>query len=231
VAQVGVGITGRGILVGEAASEADLDAWASALDMYTLPAGASEFFAAFLRSIGRPLDTGEGLEGEPERAETDLYVCGSTSASSRAFCRHCEARGIPVLRIPTELFGTGSGSRRWVREWVDTTASALESQGRAMIAIDRPLCRAPGMPQILSAHLSVAVELVLDRVAVDRLYLEGGATAVAVVHRLGWTRFGVRKEWATGVVSMQVTGQAGPLVSMKPGSYAWPDEMVSYVAR
>jgi uncharacterized protein YgbK (DUF1537 family) len=100
-----------------------------------------------------------------------------------------------------------------------------------MIAIDRPLCREPGMPQILSDHLSAAVERVLGRVAVDRLYLEGGATAVAVVRRLGWMRFRVCKEWATGVVSMQVTGQAGPLVSMKPGSYAWPDELVPYSAR
>jgi uncharacterized protein YgbK (DUF1537 family) len=224
-------ISGRGILVGEATSGADLDAWAGALDRHTFPAGASEFFAAFLRSQGHPPVEGVGQEGEPGRTMTDLYVCGSTSAGSRAFCRRCEARGIPVLRIPTALLEIGPGSRQWVREWADSCASALEGQRRAMIAIDRPLCRETGMPQILSDHLSAAVERVLAGVAVDRLYLEGGATAVAVVRRLGWTRFSVRKEWATGVVSMQVAGQAGPLVSMKPGSYAWPDELVPYSAR
>jgi uncharacterized protein YgbK (DUF1537 family) len=237
VVQVGVrtppgeAIAGRGVLVGEATSGADLEAWAGALDLDTLPAGASEFFAAFLRSLGHPPVGTAGLKITPGRAMNDLYVCGSTSASSRAFCRRCEAHGMAVLRIPTGLFGIGAGSGQWVREWADACTRALEDQSRAMIAIDRPLCREPGMPQILSDHLSAAVERVLGGVAVDRLYLEGGATAVAVVRRLGWTRFRVRKEWATGVVSMQVAGQAGPLVSMKPGSYAWPDELVPYLAR
>jgi D-threonate/D-erythronate kinase len=95
------------------------------------------------------------------------------------------------------------------------------------VAIDRPLCRDPDMPQVLSRHLSAVVEQVLDRHPVDRLFVEGGATAAALVRRLGWERLAVCREWATGVVSMEIEGQAGPLLTMKPGSYAWPSEILA----
>jgi hypothetical protein len=57
--------------------------------------------------------------------------------------------------------------------------------------------------------------------------VEGGATAAALVRRLGWVRLSVCQEWATGVVSLEIKGQAQPLVTMKPGSYAWPEEIVA----
>ena len=82
------------------------------------------------------------------------------------------------------------------------------------------------MPQMLSNYLGAAVERVLSMRAVDLLFVEGGATAAALVRRLGWMRFRVCKEWATGVVSMNVVGKARPTVTIKPGSYAWSDEII-----
>jgi uncharacterized protein YgbK (DUF1537 family) len=103
---------------------------------------------------------------------------------------------------------------------------ALLRSGSAIVAIDRPLEPEPGMPQILGEYLSETVAQVLSRVEVGRLFVEGGATAVSVVRRMGWSCFDVRREWATGVVSLQVRDQKGPLLSMKPGSYAWPVEIL-----
>jgi uncharacterized protein YgbK (DUF1537 family) len=88
------------------------------------------------------------------------------------------------------------------------------------------------MPQVLGGHLSAVVEQVLSRQPVDRLFVEGGATAAALVRQLGWERLRVCREWATGVVSMHAervppAGRARPLLTMKPGSYAWPDEILA----
>ena len=226
VLRVGAAMPERGIVIGEATSGKDLDAWASALDKDTLPAGASEFYAAYLKRSGFRTTETAVPKAETGEGATDLFVCGSTSAYSRSLCRQCEAQGIPVVRMPSGLFGSGWESSRLVREWADAAVQALEGHRRAMVAIDQPLCLEPGMPQILGDHLSATVEHVLSKRAVDRLFVEGGATAAALVRRLGWTRFRVCREWATGVVSMRVEGRARPTVTIKPGSYAWSDEII-----
>ena len=226
VLRPGEALPARGILVGAATSRADLAAWAASLDDGTLPAGASEFFGAFLKAKGCQLAEKPAIESA--KYATSLFVCGSTSSYSRTFCQTCEAHGIPVLRMPPGLFVLDSRSPKLVREWTEASLYALESHRRAVVAIDRPLCREPGMPQILSGHLSTVVEQVLRRHPVDCLYAEGGATAVALWRRLGWKRLRVRGELATGVVCMQIAGQTRPLVTMKPGSYAWPDQVLPF---
>jgi uncharacterized protein YgbK (DUF1537 family) len=64
---------------------------------------------------------------------------------------------------------------------------------------------------------------VLAGSGVGRLYVEGGATARAIVERLGWVRLAVHAELAPGIVALQPIGAAAPLVIPKPGSYPWPD--------
>ena len=94
-----------------------------------------------------------------------------------------------------------------------------------MVAIDRPLRREPGLPRRLSGYLGAVVERVLQRWTVAQVFVEGGATAKALVQRMGWKRLLVYRELAPGVVSMQAEGCPGPLLTMKPGSYPWPEEV------
>jgi uncharacterized protein YgbK (DUF1537 family) len=114
-----------------------------------------------------------------------------------------------------------------VEQWAEEIADALSTHPRVLAAIDRPLCPEPGMPQVLGEYLGQAVERVLHRVTVTRLFAEGGATAVGLVRRMGWTRMRVCREWATGVVTLAVQGRDAPLLSMKPGSYTWPDALLA----
>lgn len=215
----------RGILVGEATSEANLTTWAGRLNDNTIPAGAAEFFAAFLRTTGFQLVERVSLEVKLAEYTTALLVCGSTSSYSRSFCQRCEARGIPVLRMPAGLFGISPRSPKLIREWADAMVRALEIHPQVIVAINQPLRRDPRLPQILSNRLGELVEQVVNRQPVDHLFVEGGTTATSLVRRFGWKRLRVRREWAPGVVCMQIEGQARPLLTMKPGSYAWPDEV------
>lgn len=219
----------RGIVVGEAVSAADLAVWAArGAQPGVLASGASEFFGAYLQALGHLPAERRPEMGEDGEARA-LFVCGSTSAGSRAFCRQSELRGVPVLRLPLALLDHSvdePGADALVGQWADQVVRALCRCSRAIIAIDRPLCPDPDMPRVLGEYLGEAVVRVLGRVKVDRLFAEGGATAVALVRRMGWTRLRVCHEWATGVVSLEVAGQAAPLVSMKPGSYAWPDAIL-----
>jgi uncharacterized protein YgbK (DUF1537 family) len=54
-----------------------------------------------------------------------------------------------------------------------------------------------------------------------RIGLEGGATAMAFIRRMNWTRFEVIPEGHTGVGTLRPPG--GPILCVKPGSYPWPE--------
>ncbi|HRK32558.1 MAG TPA: hypothetical protein PLD59_15955 [Tepidisphaeraceae bacterium] len=61
---------------------------------------------------------------------------------------------------------------------------------------------------------------------VRTLFAEGGSTAARICERLSWKKFAVRREWSPGVVEMTAVSPEGITVFIvKPGSYAWPEEV------
>jgi len=64
---------------------------------------------------------------------------------------------------------------------------------------------------------------ILEQVKVGELVIEGGSTAYAILKEAELSRFVPEQELAQGVVRMRVPG--GMLVTVKPGSYGWPDSL------
>lgn len=224
---VGSRLPPRGILVGEAACPTDLTDWAGRLDAATLPAGAAEFFAAFLTSTGHAERGRERDAGRGPAAERALFVCGSTSSTSRAFLHRAEADGVPVRRMPPGLLHRDSPRQRLMAQWTALVVQALQEHPRAVVAIDQPLQPEPGMPRRLSEALAAVVKQVLEQQEVDRLLVEGGASAMALVQELSWPRLLVEHEFAPGVVGLRPAGRTRPLLVIKPGSYPWPEELAN----
>jgi uncharacterized protein YgbK (DUF1537 family) len=209
--------------VGEAADASDLQFWANRLDRKTIPAGAAEFFSAFLSTGGYPSQAETSTQLTP--GDTTLFVCGSTSASARRFCQQCEAAGIPVLRMPLEILGSTSPASELIQDWATSAVQAIKHHPRVLVAIDRPMRQDDGLSQRLTTYLSTVVEFILNRSSIDHLLVEGGATAATLIQRLNWQKMRVKYEFAPGVVCMQVVGERRPLLTMKPGSYIWPDDV------
>jgi uncharacterized protein YgbK (DUF1537 family) len=134
------------------------------------------------------------------------------------------------LRMPLELFGSPSPAASLIQDWAARAIQALEHHSRVIVAIDRPMRQDDVLPQTLTTHLSTVVKFILDHTSIDHLLVEGGATAAAVIQRLNWRRMQVKHEFAPGVVCMQVVGKRRPLLTMKPGSYVWPDNVSSPLA-
>ena len=67
------------------------------------------------------------------------------------------------------------------------------------------------------------VKRVLSGQSVEAIFLEGGATASAIARGLDWRVLEVTREWALGVVSLRIIDAPGPGITIKPGSYHWPD--------
>ena len=70
-------------------------------------------------------------------------------------------------------------------------------------------------------------ETVLRCTSVGHVFAEGGATAVGLTRDMGWHRLAVKSELAPGVVTLSVIGGDSPLLTIKPGSYVWPEGVVN----
>ena len=67
------------------------------------------------------------------------------------------------------------------------------------------------------------VRTILDTAEISELFIEGGATAEAVLGALQYETFDVLAEYAPGVVQMRAVGQKEHYITIKPGSYPWPE--------
>jgi uncharacterized protein YgbK (DUF1537 family) len=79
-------------------------------------------------------------------------------------------------------------------------------------------------PDELRGQLATLVQLVVEQSPFATLLVEGGATAEAVVQRLGWARFAVAAAAPAGIGVLRPIGvELAPQVWIKPGSYPWPE--------
>ncbi len=171
----------------------------SELSSQTLPAGAADFFTRLLGD--RPCLT---TRETPPRT---LLVCGSLAAWDSDRADGMRARGFLVRTMDDLSDGD---------PWGGTD--------RLLLAIGRP---EKAEPRELTARLvEIAARLAGDDHDL-RIALEGGATAIAFLRRMGWNRFRVVPENHVGVGSLRPPG--GPLLSVKPGSYPWPETLFPLV--
>lgn len=218
VASVGSDLRQYGVSIGEAESDADLNYWASRLDENIIPAGAAGFFSAILESTGM---VASKSSNNPHQQDTvSLFACGSRSQSSLLRIAAAEVEGMPVVRMPQELVDSDEGREFLIEFWASTAAMSLKRDGRAVLAVGHQVS-SRFSPRALRERMAWGVRETLCKIKVDRLCIEGGATASAIVRRMGWKRLEVMGEESAGVVAMRVIGADAPLVVTKPGSYGW----------
>ena len=214
----------KGIIVAEASSSQDVRQWAARRVPGMVLAGGAEFFGALLAEDGLGTSS-PPVEYFPESSEArEFFVSGSSTAVARKFATAARREKTPVFSLPLELaWGTdllpevsAAISQRIV--------SAFDSHSRVVLMVGLPPVRDVRVSQGLSRHVVRIAESVLRRVEVGRVYAEGGATAAELVWRMGWSRLKVMRELAPGVATLAVAGEKSILLTIKPGSYAWPAE-------
>jgi uncharacterized protein YgbK (DUF1537 family) len=217
----------RGLIVGEAGSPDDLCEWAGRWNGSTLAAGAAEFFAALLSRKGfGPLPYSNSPAVPIDALE--LFVSGSSSQSSRAFLAESRRRGVPVFCLPENLAHGARFSPSARVRFAQQAAFSLRSCRRVVLAIGLPLVPDPRIGKRLVNLLTQIAEAVLSQVQVEHVLVDGGATATALVQRLGWSRFKVIRENASGVVTLEPVSDPRCRLTIKPGSYAWPKEVTRW---
>ena len=163
------------------------------VDASTLVAGAADFFTELIG--GAPIS--------PIRVpwRESLLLCGSLAAWDMGRPAEMQQRGFVVKTINEPV-----------------SSAIWQSTSKLMLAVGRP--QNADVATLIEKLVEMAIPLVEGRNDL-RIGLEGGATAMAFIRRMGWSRFEVVPEGHVGVGSLRPAG--GPLFCVKPGSYPWPD--------
>jgi uncharacterized protein YgbK (DUF1537 family) len=212
------------LAIGDAATPDDLLAWAELIDQQTFGAGAAEFFNSILLSRGFAQKSVEQAF-QHDKDKNTLFVCTSSSAYSKSAIQQAKIFNIPVCEMPAELFETDTPPEQFLNNWTEETVEAIGSNPSVIIAINRPVSPSRVLARKLCGLTATMINNLFDQVSIEQLYIEGGATASALFKLLKWQQFYPICELAPGVITMKVQQRPDICLTIKPGSYPWPDNI------
>jgi uncharacterized protein YgbK (DUF1537 family) len=216
------------IVIGEASTAADVQSWAEYCDAKMLPAGGSEFFNALLAGeISHP-PTAEHFS--PATAGREFFISGTSTHEARQFALAEKRRKTPVFSLPQELAWGAEFTPAAIEAVTQRVVAAFQENQRVVLAVGLPPVRDTAIARNLSKSIVQVAEQVMRQVTVARVFAEGGATAAELVRRMGWARLTVLRELAPGVATLAVEGGESILLTIKPGTYAWPAQWTAGLA-
>jgi uncharacterized protein YgbK (DUF1537 family) len=215
----------RGIAVAEASSLADLDYWIDTISENVIPAGAAGFFASLLKADGFKQKEFP-KKSNIQYGKNILFVCGSAFSQGRIAVEDARLRGAKVCEMPDEVFYNKIPKNKYFQKWVDDTVNAFNSSSKVLVEINQPVVKENGFAKRLRIDTARLVEQVMEKIKIDELFIDGGATTYAITKQLHLDKLLPCNEVAPGVIRMKVEGRNNFYITIKPGSYAWPEEIL-----
>lgn len=209
----------EGVFVPDAWEPSHLVKRARSMPENALAAGGAEFFSALL-DYRNPAPSALPAPSQP-RFDRQLFVCGSQAGWAASRRRECATHLVPIVPMPRRLFEDDFEDCE-VDEWAAETTAAFDISSRVLVAIGGEKIQGID-PAKLTNRLTDVTSRILRHVDIGRLYLEGGATAAALIRRQGWTRMQAHEPVAFGLATLEVIKHSAPLLTVKPGSYNWPE--------
>lgn len=196
----------KGIRYADAVSEDDIRMSVENAAEDTLLAGAADLFTAFLRR------TFVCRENVAEKCRLNLKDCIIVCGSTQSRPIDC---GVATSYMPREVYDEEIPADGWI----DALAEEYRGTHALIMAIRDRHRTGKGIAVYLRETMAEAVGRLVEEHRPEELVIEGGATAFAILKRLGWKAFTITQEIAPGVIRMQATN--GTHITMKPGSYPW----------
>ena len=210
------------MLVGQTDSSEKVRAWAQVREDSILPVGGSEFFGALL-SQELHCATPPVMEEFQFGQDRQLFICGTASKAGHHLFRAARKARVPVFTLPQELMWGNEFSPGAHEAISQRVVEAFNTDQRVVLGVGLPPVRDVQAARRLSENLVDIAELVLRRAKIKYVFAEGGATSAELVRRMKWARLEVRHEWAPGVATLAVADENPLWLTIKPGSYSWPE--------
>jgi len=210
----------------DAVTEQDLAACVARCDETVLPGGSADFWRVYLEAeiaAGRVKTV--PVKDPPAMSfplTNCLLVCGSAHQNSLKFYQQLVADGFPTTVMPESFRHEEKPTEADFIQWIDDCVALWEKEHRLLIRVGPQPVIFPSCAERLRYRLTEAVYYILQQIQPAQLLIEGGATAWSLLQRLGWNSFNPIREWLPGVVQLQLKTPPYCYITLKPGSYAWP---------
>lgn len=214
-----------GITIGEAVSVEDLNMWAAKVKNGVLPAGGAGFFSSLLEAHGFKEKNKNGMEVYPF-GKHFLFVCGSALSRGKIAGYAKDNRKIITMPMPVAVFNKSQNADSEYNHWKENIIKAFESSNAVLIEIDQPVVRDKKFSRWLRETMAKLVYEVSKEVEINELLIDGGATVYSIAEKMGMQKFFPVQELAPGVIRMKIEGRENLFVTIKPGSYLWPEKLL-----
>jgi len=206
-----------GISIGEASNNKDVLEWANKVDETTLLAGGASFFNALLSKKYQLKNKKQKLA---ELSSPLLLVSGTTYQKN---VQRIKQYSQLVSYMPENIFMNEATDNSDFEQWAKNIIKILLQYNRAIIAVDNSTDKKTD-PNLLREKKAKITELILKKIKLKEILIEGGSTAYSIIKKIGWQSFIPTDELQQGIVRMQVEGVNDLHLTIKPGSYDWPVE-------
>jgi len=209
-----------GIYIPDCETKNDLKNDLSTLGDEWIYAGSAAFFAAYLEEKIE-LKVQAPTEKINPFHDNFLMVCGSAHAQSRKFIEETICKGGRVAELPA-AFLTANVDEVALTNWVDEQINVWQEDNSLILKLSSDKITFPNSATVLKNRLAKIVNRLLQH-PTKELMIEGGATAYAILIKQGWSTLVPLQELSPGVVRMAVSQYPGLFLTLKPGSYKWPE--------
>jgi uncharacterized protein YgbK (DUF1537 family) len=207
-----------GIMTAEVQTVEDIRSWVDQIRKGVLLAGAGDFFTECLANNNE-----EKLISKPGFDWPLLYVSGTSFKASQEYIRQVANRNQPVFYMDLPLLEAEEQEKE---VWIRNIAACLKENNKAILAIDPKLeLQAQLGPVWLRSQMAIVVHKIIVAAGALELFVEGGSTAAAILHRLDIAFMEPVAEFRRGVVKMKCS-PGDLMLTVKPGSYPLPEQVL-----
>ncbi|HTN22024.1 MAG TPA: four-carbon acid sugar kinase family protein [Pelobium sp.] len=206
----------HGVIVGEVKTEEDIDSWINRTDSSFIFAGGGDFFEKLLQKSfsKKPLTT------EVNLALPHLYVSGTSFKNSADAIENIAKNAGGVHYLSVALMQISEDT-----DWFKQVSASIQENQKAVIAIDESLKQTIAVSALeLRQAMAKSVAEIVRNENISELFIEGGATAAAILQELNLQNFVPVHQLLRGVIRMKAL-QKELYITVKPGSYKLPKQL------
>ncbi len=216
-------INSKGLFIPDCNTVNELEKCIELYNEKTILGGSAAFFEQFLLKHYPNLS-----EVKPKKynfSDHYLLLSGSTQPESTLFAANLKNNNCPVLVLPNNLLEKNIEASH-LTDWMKETTRIYNENKKLVLRISDQIIEFEGSSKILKNRMNVVAKQLLANTSINELFIEGGATAYDLLQKLNWKSFTPTAELAPGVVRMQYALDTNKYITLKPGSYKWPEGLL-----
>ncbi|WNH12409.1 four-carbon acid sugar kinase family protein [Thalassobellus suaedae] len=214
----------KGIYIPDCNSVEELSKCINLYHEETIIAGSAAFFEQFL--IKMKLATSKIKKQKHSFTSNYLLLSGSTHTNSVQFSKNLEKTNCPLVTFPDSLLEDKLNETA-LSDFIIKIADHYNEHKKVALKVSNNVIQLKNSTLNLKTRMSLVAKRFVETSNTNELFIEGGATAYDLFNELHWKSFTPIEELASGVVRMQYDKNPNQYITIKPGSYKWPDGLIN----